>query len=94
MQDKEEYPLYEERFPIQLLNYLRFSRIQDVAQLAKVSFDKDVIISPENEYEVLQLVMADLRERLQGYLNNAVRAPGASLLVQAHSSPAQIHKYR
>jgi hypothetical protein len=67
------YPLYEERFPIEMLNYLRMARIQDVAQLAKLSFDKDVIISPENEYEVLQLVMADLRERLQGYLNNAVR---------------------
>lgn len=72
MQDKESFPLYEERFPIQLLNYLRFSRIQDVGQLAKLSFEKDVIITPENEYEALQLIMADLRERLQGYLDNAV----------------------
>ena len=29
----------------------------------QVTFDQDVIISVENEYEVLQLLMGDLRDR-------------------------------
>eukprot|EP00892_Ulva_mutabilis_P004342 jgi/Ulvmu1/227/UM001_0231.1 len=70
MQETEIYPMYKERFPIQLLSFIRFSRIQDIGELAKVQFDQDVIISPQNEYETLQLVMADLRERLQGYREN------------------------
>jgi hypothetical protein len=73
VQDKELFPLCIDRFPIQLLSFLRFARIQDVAQLARASFEQDVIISPMNEYEVLQLVMAELRERLQEYLANQVR---------------------
>lgn len=73
VQETEIYPMYKERFPIQLLNFIRFSRIQDIGELAKVQFDNDVMISPQNEYEVLQLVMADLRERLQGYRENQVR---------------------
>lgn len=72
LQETEIFPLYKEKFPIQLLNFVRFSRIQDIGELAKVQFDNDVIISPQNEYEVLQIVMADLRERLQGYRENQV----------------------
>lgn len=79
MQDTETFPIYKERFPIQLLNFIRFSRIQDVGELAKVQFEADVIISPQNEYEVLQLVMADLRERLQGYRENQVIFLSAAL---------------
>lgn len=90
VQETEIYPMYKERFPIQLLNFIRFSRIQDIGELAKVQFDSDVIISPQNEYEVLQLVMADLRERLQGYRENQVcprRPPLADLtwLAPMHS---------
>ncbi len=32
-----------------------------------MSFEGDVMITVENEYEVLQLMMGDLRERLQAY---------------------------
>jgi protein-histidine N-methyltransferase len=53
--------------PTQLLVYLRMSRITDVAELAKVRFDSDTIVSPMNEYEVLQLMMGDCRERLAAY---------------------------
>ena len=73
VQDNEAFPLYIDRFPIQLLAFLRFSRIQDAMQLAQASFEKDVIISPLNEYETLQLVMGELRERLQAYLDGQVR---------------------
>ena len=72
MQDKEVFPLYIDRFPIQLLSFLRFARIQDVAQLASSTFEQDVIVTQMNEYEVLQLVMGDMRERLQEYLDNQV----------------------
>ena len=73
VQEEEVFPLYQDRFPIQMLGYLRFSRIQDVAQFAKSSFDRDVIISQENEYEVLQLVMADIRDRMSAYIESQVR---------------------
>lgn len=33
----ENFPVYADRFPIQLLAYLRLSRIQDPAQFAQVS---------------------------------------------------------
>jgi protein-histidine N-methyltransferase len=64
---QEVFPIYSDRIAVQQLAYLRFSRIQDPAQLASVTFDKDVIISVENEYEILQLMMADLRDALQAY---------------------------
>ncbi len=64
---KETFPVYADRFPIQLLAYLRLSRIQDPALFAKVSFESDVVVSQMNEYEVLQLLMGDCRERLQEY---------------------------
>ena len=62
-----DFPIFEDRFTTQHLSYLRMSRITDAAQMAKVSFENDVIISQENEYEILQLLMGDLREFLQGY---------------------------
>lgn len=62
-----EFPIYEDRLAIQHLAFLRMARITDPALFAKVSFEEDSIISQENEYEVLQLIMADARELLQGY---------------------------
>lgn len=62
-----DFPIYEDRLANQHLAYLRMSRITDPAQMAKVSFEEDVIISQENEYEILQLLMGDLRESLQNY---------------------------
>ena len=62
-----EFPIYEDRLATQHLAYLRLARLTDPAQFAKVSFEDDVIISQENEYEILQLVMADVREWLQRY---------------------------
>eukprot|EP00889_Picochlorum_renovo_P007442 jgi/Picre1/34472/NNA_001940.t1 len=62
-----DFPIYQDRLAIQHLAYLRMSRITDAAQMAKVNFEEDVIISQENEYEILQLVMGDLREWLQQY---------------------------
>ncbi len=42
----------------------------------QVSFDRDVIISPANEYEVLQLLMGDCRDLLSAYQG----APGTCCL--------------
>ncbi len=33
----------------------------------QVSFEEDMIISPPNEYEVLQLLLADCRDRFTAY---------------------------
>ena len=35
--------------------------------LLQVSFEKDIMLSDLNEYEILQLLMGDCRERLQAY---------------------------
>ena len=38
--------------------------------LTQVSFESDVVLSQMNEYEVLQLLMGDCRERLSAYRNS------------------------
>jgi histone-lysine N-methyltransferase SETD3 len=63
----QAFPVRRDALPTQLLSYLRLARVQDVAQFARVSFDADVIVSQMNEYEVLQLLMGDCRERLGAY---------------------------
>lgn len=66
----EQFPVFDDRIATQHLAYLRLSRLTDSAQIAKVSFTEDIVISPENEYEVLQLLMSDLRDLTQGYDGN------------------------
>ncbi|CAG9467763.1 unnamed protein product [Pedinophyceae sp. YPF-701] len=65
--DNQEFPLFADRMPNQLLSYLRLSRVQDPAELAKISFEQDALVSQMNEYEVLQLLMADLRDMISAY---------------------------
>jgi protein-histidine N-methyltransferase len=57
------FPLFPDRLATQHLAYLRLSRVSDPMQLVSVKFDEDSVVSPENEYEILQLMMGDLRER-------------------------------
>jgi len=64
---QERFPVFADRMPNQLLSYLRLSRVSDPALFAKVSFEQDVVLSQLNEYEILQLLMGDCRERLQAY---------------------------
>jgi histone-lysine N-methyltransferase SETD3 len=63
----QAFPVRRDALPTQLLSFLRLSRVQDAAQFARVSFDADVVVSQMNEYEVLQLLMGDCRERLGAY---------------------------
>lgn len=63
----QDFPIYADRMPTQLLAYLRLSRLQDSGEMAKVNFEQDSIVSQANEYEVLQLLMADMRDRLTAY---------------------------
>eukprot|EP01024_Parvocaulis_polyphysoides_P018683 TRINITY_DN18291_c1_g3_i1.p1 TRINITY_DN18291_c1_g3~~TRINITY_DN18291_c1_g3_i1.p1 ORF type:complete len:316 (-),score=22.75 TRINITY_DN18291_c1_g3_i1:137-1084(-) len=70
LEAEQQFPIMQDRIPLQLLSYLRLSRIQDAAQIAKVSFDQDVIITQSNEYEILQLLMAECRDRLSAYQND------------------------
>jgi protein-histidine N-methyltransferase len=44
---------------------------RDAIPAAQVSFEDDVVLSQMNEYEVLQLLMGDCRERLAAYNSNA-----------------------
>jgi len=58
------FPVYSEGMPQQLLAFLRLSRITDALELARVRFDSDAPVSQLNEYEVLQLMLADARDRM------------------------------
>ncbi|KAG2498938.1 hypothetical protein HYH03_003128 [Edaphochlamys debaryana] len=64
---KENFPVYADRMPIQLLAYLRLARVADPGLMAKISFEKDIELSQMNEYEILQILMGDCRERLAVY---------------------------
>ncbi len=49
----------------------------------QIDFATDTIVSPENEYEILQLMMADLRDRCMGcraatWANAVTRIPTAT----------------
>ena len=63
----QAFPIFPDRMPLQLLAYLRLARLQESAQLASVTFENDVIISQLNEYEVLQLLSGECKERLGNY---------------------------
>ena len=66
----QQFPVFADHMPNQLLAYIRLARIQDPALFAKVSFEQDVVLSQMNEYEVLQLLMGDCRERLAMYASS------------------------
>ena len=67
----QSFPIFSDRMPLQLLAYLRLARLQESAQLASVTFDNDVLISQLNEYEVLQLLSGECKERLGNYATAA-----------------------
>ena len=62
-----EFPLYEDRFPLQLLSFLRLARIQDSAQLANVDMGTDKSVSEMNEYEVLMLLLSETNQKLTAF---------------------------
>ncbi|KAI5069526.1 hypothetical protein GOP47_0015827 [Adiantum capillus-veneris] len=66
-QDGQSFPLYLDRFPTQLLSYMRLARLQDAVEFAKIVFDRDIIVSEANEYEVLTLLLTDCRNRLSSF---------------------------
>ncbi|KAK9917898.1 hypothetical protein WJX75_009348 [Coccomyxa subellipsoidea] len=67
----QEFPIFRDRMPTQMLAYLRLARLTDPALLAKVSFEQDIILNPVNEYEVLQLLLGECRDRLTSYAGSA-----------------------
>lgn len=66
-QDEQSFPLYLDRFPTQLLSYVRLARLQDSGLIAKIAFDKDIIVNEANEYEVLTLLLTECRNRLSNF---------------------------
>lgn len=66
----QDFPITVDGMPLQLLAYLRMARIVESAEFTRVNFEEDVIISPNNEYEVLQLLLADCRDRFTAYGDN------------------------
>jgi histone-lysine N-methyltransferase SETD3 len=63
----QSFPLYLDRFPTQLLTYMRLSRLQDPALFSKIVFEKDIMLDQANEYEVLMILMGECRTRLGNY---------------------------
>eukprot|EP00250_Pteridium_aquilinum_P008157 c17723_g1_i1 orf=616-2127(-) len=66
-QDEQIFPLYLDRFPTQLLSYMRLARLQDSGLIAKIAFDKDIIVNEANEYEILTLLLTECRNRLSNF---------------------------
>ena len=64
---RQAFPIAADGMPLGLLAYLRLARVADAAALAAVSFEADTPVSPANEYEVLQLLLGECRDRLAGY---------------------------
>ena len=69
--DAQAFPVFADRMPLQLFAYMRFARVQEPSELMTVSFEEDRIVSPMNEYEILQLLMGDAREMLAEYENSS-----------------------
>ncbi|GMH33200.1 hypothetical protein BSKO_01034 [Bryopsis sp. KO-2023] len=67
LQPVQKFPVYENRMPIQLLSYVRLSRVGETGQLTRVNFQEDVEVSQMNEYEVLQLLLGECRTGLARY---------------------------
>ncbi|KAG6540958.1 hypothetical protein Mapa_017679 [Marchantia paleacea] len=67
----QTFPLFPDRFPTQLLTYMRLSRVADVGLFAKIVFDQDVMIDQANEYEILMLLMGECRVALQEYTGSS-----------------------
>jgi len=63
----QSFPLYLDRFPTQLLTYIRLSRLQDPALFSKIVFEKDIMLDQANEYECLMILMGECRTRLGNY---------------------------
>ena len=72
--DDMRFPVYPDRTPVQMLAYCRLARVQDPADLAKISFEKDVVVSTMNEYEVLQILLGDCKERLNQYADSTIES--------------------
>jgi protein-histidine N-methyltransferase len=68
---RQAFPIGADRMPLGLLAYLRLARVADSAALAAVSFEADTPISAANEYEVLQLLLGECRDRLAAYAGPA-----------------------
>ncbi|CCO66102.1 predicted protein [Bathycoccus prasinos] len=66
----QTFPVYKDRMPREFLSYLRFARVTNSEELFAVSFTEDKVVSPMNEYETLQLLMADCRDRMSAYDTN------------------------
>lgn len=63
----QPFPVFGSQLPAQLYSFLRLARVQDANELTKVSLESDTPVSQLNEYEALQRLLADLRERLYSF---------------------------
>ena len=64
---EQRFPIFRDRMPTTLFNYLRLSRVQERTDLDRLSLNSDATLSPINEYEVLNLLLLDLQDRLKQY---------------------------
>ena len=85
---RQPFPIAADRMPLGLLAYLRLARVADAAALAAVSFTADTPVSATNEYEVLQLLLGECRDRLAGYEGPAEE--DTKMLQRPGLSPRQV----
>ena len=56
--DPSSFPLFPDRFPRQLIAFMRLQRLADAAQLAGLSFVNDSALGEMNEYESLSVLLS------------------------------------
>lgn len=67
LEPEQAFPVFGDKVPAQLFSHQRLARVQDSGELPKVRFDADELVSQFNEYEALQRLLADFRERLYSF---------------------------
>jgi histone-lysine N-methyltransferase SETD3 len=67
LQQSQPFPVFGSQLPAQLYAFLRLARLQEAGELTKVELERDTPVSQLNEYEALQRLLADLRERLYSF---------------------------
>lgn len=96
-EDEQAFPLYLDRFPTQLLSYMRLARLQDSGLIAKIVFDKDIIVNEANEYEVLTLLLSECRNRLSNFdrsLDDEVRLLNSTDISPKEKVAAKLRCYQ
>eukprot|EP00468_Gymnochlora_sp_CCMP2014_P013291 CAMPEP_0167759682 /NCGR_PEP_ID=MMETSP0110_2-20121227/11157_1 /TAXON_ID=629695 /ORGANISM="Gymnochlora sp., Strain CCMP2014" /LENGTH=504 /DNA_ID=CAMNT_0007646091 /DNA_START=39 /DNA_END=1550 /DNA_ORIENTATION=+ len=90
MGENQKFIVYKDRLPLELLSYLRLSRLQSSNDLLKLNFEQDSVVSEMNEYEILQLLLSEARSISGGYASPDTDSDRFILKEQDSSVPQKL----